>query len=534
LHNTGQTDGTVDADIDAPEAWDIFTGSSNVVVAVIDSGVDYDHDDLDLNIWQNPGETGNGKETNSIDDDDNGYVDDWRGWDFASNDNEPMDEDEVHFPYYHGTHIAGTIGAIGDNDNGVTGVNWNVEIMALRATERDGDLPVSNVISAIDYATENGAHLSSNSYGWLPLDPDFYEHYDALYQAINRAKQAGKLFIASAGNDFMNLDDDEHPYNKKFPACYDLDNIISVAATDHKDLKAGYSNYGDISVDLGAPGGGGESVPDYDYRDIYSTKRYDNYQYMAGTSMAAPHVAGVAALVWGYKPNLSWSDVKSIILDSVDAIDSLSGIVVSNGRLNAYKALKELIPPNAPSNLNGAPRAWSQIKLSWQDNSDNEDGFKIERKTSSSAYSQIGTTGENITSYKDNTVSAGITYYYRVRAYNNRGGNSSFSNIATATIPTGPPDAPEPLDARFINGEVWLTWSDSSVNEQGFKIERKSEWDPFWEEIGEVGQNETEFWDHRGLEPDTWYYYRLRAYNPYGYSPYSAPLLEVYVEWELR
>ena len=245
--------------------------------------------------------------------------------------------------------------------------------------------------------------------------------------------------------------------------------------------------------------------------------------------MAAPYVSGAAALIWDFSSWLNYQQVKNKIIISLDELPSLSGKCVSGGRLNVHKALI----PKEPSNLDAAPRAWTEIKLWWQDNSDDEQGFNIYRKYGPYDFSKIATVGENVTTYRNNTCTAGTIYYYYVTAYKSTA-ESLASNTVSATIPTGPPDAPEPLDARFINGEVWLTWSDSSVNEQGFKIERKSEWDPFWEEIGEVGQNETEFWDHRGLEPDTWYYYRLRAYNPYGYSPYSAPLLEVYVEWELR
>jgi subtilisin family serine protease len=523
LNNTGQTGGTSDADIDAPEAWSIFTGSSSIVVAVIDSGVDYDHDDLASNIWHNPGETGNGKETDGIDNDGNGYIDDWRGWDFVgSGDNDPMDENDQYLPYYHGTHVAGTIGAVGNNNEGVTGVNWNVKIMALRVSD-NGDFPVSNAIDAIDYATNNGAHLSSNSYGWYDDDPEFEDYLGALYNAISRAKNAGKLFVTSAGNDSVNLDyKDEfgNPGTRQYPACYDLDNIITVAATDHNDSMASYSNYGLWSVDVGAPGGGGESYPDYDYKDIYSTMRYDAYQYMAGTSMACPHVAGLAALVWGYKPSLSWSTVKFVVLDSVDELGSLFQKVNSEGRINAYKALKELTPPTAPSNLSGNPTAWDVMELSWQDESDNELGFKVERRTSSSGYSEIGSVGENATAFMDCTVSGGITYYYRVKAHNLGGYN--YSDEVPAEVPDDTPDAPSSLTGYFSYGShaVELTWMDNADNELGFKIERKSEYEPWWQEIDVVGSNTTNYEDD-SVDPDTFYWYRIKAYNPIGPSSAS-------------
>ncbi len=287
LFNKGQTGGKMHADINAPDAWNIFTGSSDIVVAVIDSGVDYDHIDLQANIWINWYEY-NG--TPGEDDDPNGgngYIDDIYGWDFYDGDNDPMDGSN------HGTHVAGIIGAVGNNGVGVTGVNWSVKIMALKVgCTPTGGFSNTAIVHAIDYATENGAHLSNNSYGGgFPSQ--------AMYEAIERAKNAGRLFIAAAGNEF-NLDNDEYPY---YPASYgddrepdELENIIAVAATTNEDLLANYSHYGANSVDLGAPGGGG--LP-FDEDDIYSTTGNNSYTYLAGTSQAAPYVAGVAALAWG-------------------------------------------------------------------------------------------------------------------------------------------------------------------------------------------------------------------------------------------
>lgn len=181
---------------------------------------------------------------------------------------------------YHGTHVAGTIGAVGNNGVGVAGVNWNIKLMALKFLNSQGWGSTENAIKAIDYSTNNGANLSNNSWG-------NYIYDQALSNAINKARQAGKLFIAAAGNDDRNTDENPH-----YPSGYIHDNIISILATDHNDNKAGYSNYGKTSVDIGAPGGSDTSSVE----NIYSTKHSNAYRYLAGTSMANPHVAGVAAL----------------------------------------------------------------------------------------------------------------------------------------------------------------------------------------------------------------------------------------------
>jgi subtilisin family serine protease len=318
LNNIGQTGGTPDADIDAPEAWDIQTGNPNLVIGVIDTGVDYNHPDLVDNIWTNPGEiAGNG-----IDDDNNGYIDDVRGWDFAYNDNNPMD---VH---RHGTHVSGTIAGKGNNSVGVTGVAWNAKIMPLKFLNDSGSGSISNAILALNYATAKGVKLTNNSWGGGPYS-------QGLYDAINTAGQQGALFIAAAGNTRSN--NDITPF---YPASYDLSNIISVAATDHNDALANFSHYGLTSVDLGAPGS-----------NIYSTIPRGNYGALSGTSMASPHVAGGAALVWSQNPTWTAQQVKNRLLDTTDPKPSLSGRTVSGGRLNLYNALPpaDTTPPTASS-----------------------------------------------------------------------------------------------------------------------------------------------------------------------------------------
>lgn len=240
LHNTGQSiagsSGTSDADIDAPEAWEQTTGDPNVVVAIIDTGVDRNHPDLQSNMWTNAGESGGGKETNGVDDDSNGKVDDWRGWDFVDGDNNPSDL------YGHGTHVAGTVGASGNDGQGITGVAWDVSLMSLRVLDAEGSGSTSDVASAIAYAASKGADVINLSLG----GPDFSL---SVSNAISAASNS--LVAAAAGNAGQNVDLGTTP---SYPCNYELANIVCVGATDYNDNLAGYSNYGALKVDLAAPG----------------------------------------------------------------------------------------------------------------------------------------------------------------------------------------------------------------------------------------------------------------------------------------
>ncbi len=315
MNNIGQTGGVRDADIDALEAWDLQVGG-DVIIAVVDSGVDYNHPDLAANIWRNTGEIpGNGR-----DDDGNGYVDDTRGWDFANDDNDPMDDNS------HGTHVAGTIAARGNNGQGVVGVNWSARIMALKFLTRSGAGSSADAIAAIDYAVANGARVINASWGGGPYSA-------AMFSALSAANDAGVLFVAAAGNEGRNNDN-----TPSYPADYDLPNVISVAATDDADTLAGFSNFGANSVDLGAPG-----------VNILSTTPANGYTSYSGTSMAAPHVAGVAGLLVAADPGIGITALRAALLDSADVLPDLTGRTVSGGRLNAFKALGgNSTPPPAP------------------------------------------------------------------------------------------------------------------------------------------------------------------------------------------
>ncbi|MFA7256194.1 MAG: S8 family serine peptidase, partial [Kiritimatiellales bacterium] len=292
--------------INATGAWDVATGSTNVIVAVIDTGIDLDHPDLISNLWHNAAEV-NG--TAGVDDDGNGYIDDANGWDFASDDNVPEDSGQ------HGTHCAGTIGAVGNNTLGVAGVCWTVRLMALRGGTESA-LYQSDTADAIVYAADNGAKIISASYGGGCYN-------DTERDAIVYANSKGVLFVAAAGNE--SLDSDETP---NYPSGYDIPNIVAVAATDRQDALASFSNYGKKSVDLAAPG-----------VDILSTVPGGTYASFQGTSMATPHVAGAAALLLSAKPMLTHLQVKEALLSAVDIISSLASKTVSGGRLNLQKLI---------------------------------------------------------------------------------------------------------------------------------------------------------------------------------------------------
>ncbi|MFM1995742.1 MAG: hypothetical protein RLZZ111_129 [Planctomycetota bacterium] len=314
LNNTGQSRGVADADIDAPEAWSVTTGSRSVVVAVIDTGVDYSHPDLAANIWTNSREiAGDG-----LDNDGNGFVDDVRGWDFANRDADPMDDQG------HGTHVAGTIGAVGNNGLGVAGVNWQVSIMPLKFLGADGSGTTSNAIAAINYTTrmrrDFGINVVATNNSWGGGGAS-----TALRLAIEAGEQAGILCVAAAGNESSNND-----VTPSYPA-NSTPGVISVAATDRTNALASFSNYGATSVDVAAPGVA-----------ILSTLPGGRYGSYSGTSMATPHVAGIVALLAAAEPTATAARIREAILTTTSPVVALAGKVASGGLVNAAAAVQSL------------------------------------------------------------------------------------------------------------------------------------------------------------------------------------------------
>lgn len=401
---------TIGADISAVQAWDISVGSAANVVGVIDTGTNYNHPDLAANMWSAPTSfsvtIGGVTITCAAG---------THGFNAIKRTCDPNDD------HSHGTHVAGTVGAVGNNGLGVVGVSRVARIMALKFLDSTGNGSIADAIDAIEFAIQaksafapSGANVRvlSNSWGGA----DFSE---ALLDQINRADSANMLFVVAAGNASANNDT-----TPDYPGNYQTNNIISVAATDINDNRSWFSNYGPLMVDLGAPG-----------ENILSTILGNGYGYKSGTSMAAPHVSGAAALILAQCP-LNTAQLISNILSNVDVVSSLSGITLSNGRLNVNRAIRACAPPTfptAPSTLTATAAANGTINLNWTDNSNNETGFKIERKTGAGGtYAPIVTTAANALSYADSGLAAATTYYYRIRA-TNASGDSAYSNEANAT-----------------------------------------------------------------------------------------------------
>jgi subtilisin family serine protease len=440
MRNTGQTGGTAGADIKAYLAWDQFTGDPNLKIGVIDTGVDYNHPDLAANIWTNPGEIpGNG-----IDDDGNGYVDDVHGYDFYNNDGDPFDDNG------HGSHCAGTIAGVGNNNLGVAGVCWTGRIVAIKFLSGGGSGSTDGAIRGIQYAITVGVRLTSNSWGGGSFS-------QALLDAINAAGAANQLFVAAAGNSGSNNDTSPH-----YPSSYDSPHIVAVAATDHNDNLASFSCYGATSVDLAAPG-----------VDILSCQPGGGYQLLSGTSMATPHVAGAVALAMGRFPAMTSLQIKQLMMIAADPKPQLAGKMVTGGRLNAFMTIAEPdeTPPGAIADLATVDPSSNAVGLTWTATGD--DGAtgratSYEIRYSTAPIDETNWPGATLVPGPDPLVAGspqsfevgglafGTTYYFAIKAFDEFNNAGPLSNVATGTT-LGIPDlayTPASFSASLLSGAV--------------------------------------------------------------------------------
>lgn len=420
LHNTGQTGGTVDADIDAPEAWDNATGSQSILVGVIDTGINYNHVDLSANIWTNPNEI----PLNGMDDDNNGYIDDIHGINAITNTGDPLDDNG------HGTHVSGTIGAVGNNGIGVTGVNWDVQLIGCKFLNSGGSGFTSNAIKCFNYfiSLKNAGQnvlVTNNSWGG-----------GGFSQALKDSMVGPILHVAASGNG--NSDTDIIPH---YPSSYDLENIVSIAATDHNDIYAGFSNYGATTVDLAAPG-----------VSILSTWVNGGYATISGTSMATPHVAGAAALVWSTNSSLTPVQVKDRIMINADPLPSQSKQTITNARLNVFNIVPgedDPIPPSQVNDLSVSDTSFISVTLQWTATGDDGNvgiarAYDLRYSTSpiieSNWNAATRVIGEpppqppgSTETFEVDGLSLGTTYFFGIKVLDNVGNTSILSNIVSAT-----------------------------------------------------------------------------------------------------
>ena len=442
LNNFGQFSGTPDADMDAREAWNITTGSPDVLVAVIDTGVDYNHPDLIANIWTNPFEVAG----DGLDNDGNGYIDDIHGIDTISDSGDPMDC-QLTFPCGHGTEVSGVIGATPFNE-GTVGVAWRVGIVAVKLIKANDTATAADAVKAFHYVNYlknvQGQNIVATNNSWLDKG---LANSQSLKDAMANLDQPGMapiLHVLGAGN--QNENNDVRP---KYPANYDLDNIISVAATVQNDHYGSFSNYGATSVDLAAAGD-----------LIHTTYLHDGYCFECwGTSMAAPQVTGAAALVWSAFPGLTAAQVKERILAGVDPIGHLGNNwqkpTLTNGRLNVARALagaaaeQDNQRPAVVRDLMVADASFQSVTLTWTATGD--DGSRgraslydiryattpITSITWETAVRVLGEPGPKLSGAAETFTVTGLdpgtNYYFAFKVRDNMGNESALSDVAQAS-----------------------------------------------------------------------------------------------------
>jgi thermitase len=422
--------------ISAPAAWDTTTGGPSVTIAVVDTGLQQSHPDLAPNIWTNPGEVANG-----ADDDANGKIDDLHGWNFVGANANPDDDNG------HGTHVGGAAGARGDDGVGVPGVAWNAKLMPVKAANSQGLLTGSAILEAFEYACGEGARIVNGSFGGSTPDPGIKAAIDAC---------PATLFVVAAGNSGTSND-----LSPKYPCAYDSPNVICVAATDDLDGLASFSNYGAASVDLAAPG-----------VDILSAYPPSDWAWADGTSAAAPQVAGAAALVATHRPALNAVELRAALMNGVDKVAGLHGVVGVGGRLNVQKALTApttppviYIPPPPPppappaapadttaptdpavsstSHVSGVRSIDATVDVAWSgahDFGSGIDGYSFSWDGSGTSVPDTTKDGEETAQQVTSAPLAAGTYWFHIRTRDNAGNWSSGTHagpfvIAAAAIP---------------------------------------------------------------------------------------------------
>lgn len=492
-------------------------GSATVVVGVVDEGIDLGHPDLNANIWVNPYDPVNG-----VDDDGNGYIDDANGWNFAAN--TPVvyagGSDT------HGTHVAGTVGAVGGNGLGVVGVNWNVRIISGKFLGSTGGT-TADAIEAVDYFTrlkelhpELDLVALNNSWGGGGYS-------GLLHASIIRAAHQGILFVAAAGNGDSNGNAINNDATASYPANYDTtvaptgitpsvppssyNSVVAVTSINSSGNKSTWANFGANKVHLAAPGEG-----------ITSTYPSSSYATISGTSMATPHVTGALALLASREPNATADELRRRLLATATPTASVALSTRTGGRLNIPGLLTPVTATSLPTTPIGvrASLASSQVALSWVP-AVAAGSYSIQRATSATGtYVRVGQSLS--ASFTDASVAQGATYYYRVAALNVNGASPP-SAVVSIVIPSAAPVAPANLTAIAGTTSVQLGWTDRSSNETGFGVE-VSTTGKTWTQLGTVGINATGC-TVTGLARRTRYYFRVRALGGGGlHSAYSNPV----------